>query len=199
MNVLNEASRLIRNHKYETTEDGRLVFQRGGFSLGGLFVGRYAPPDEEFGPPAVAFNRVVTQGLVKVLALLGGHASSAALYLAPFSGNVAPDAGWTGASFATDATEFTGYTSATRLPWTTVNPTTPNLTNAAALAAATMTFSAGGPYTIRGAGLIESSVKGGATGNLIVAARFDNDLTGMTAGGKLALEYGIVALDESDV
>lgn len=196
--MLKEASRLIRNHKYEVNEKGGVILQ-GGPGLYGMFSGRYTPPGGEEDPAAVGFNRIVTQGLIKVLALLGGHVSSSALFLAPFSGNVTPAAGWTGATFATDATEFTAYTSATRLPWTTVNPTTPILTNAAALAAATMTFSAGGPYTIRGAGLIESSVKGGATGSLIVAARFGDDLTGMTAGGKLALEYGIVALDESDV
>lgn len=195
---LRDASRAISANKYEVTPDGGILVPAAHAFIGGFFRARYAEPGGEFGPAHVASNRVVNQGLNKILSLLGGHSSSAALYLAPFSGNVTPAAGWTAATFATDATEFEDYTSATRLPWTTVAPTVQQLTNAAALAAATLTFDTGGPYTVRGCGLISSSVKAGTSGDLIVAARFDADLTGMTAGGKLALEYAIDALDESD-
>ena len=151
---LRDAARALRNHKYDVRGDGAIRVRGTGAYIGGCFGARYAPPGGEFGALHLSPNRVVTSGLIKILALLGGHTSSAGLYLAPFSGNVTPAADWTGANFAANATEFTDYTSGTRLPWTTVTPTTPVLTNAAALAAATMTFAAGGPYTVRGCGLI---------------------------------------------
>src|SRR3546814_8018288 len=118
----------------------------------------------------------------KVVNLLGGHASGSALYIAPYTGDVVPQAGWTGTNFATNATEFTGYEGANRVPWTTVAATsTAQLINTATLAAATITLSTGGPYTIRGAGLIEGQAKSAATGSLIVASRFDADLTGLVS------------------
>lgn len=199
--IFRDAARAIRNFKYERTDDGRIHVAGGVNALiGGYFRHRYAPPGEPFGQVCIEPNRLVTQGLIKLVNLLGGHASSAALYIAPFSGNVTPQADWTGANFAANATEFTAYTSTNRLPWTTVAATTsPQIINTAALAAATLTLAAGGPYTIRGAGLIEGQVKGAVTGGLVVASRFDADLTGLVAGGKLALEYGISAVDEADV
>lgn len=195
---LRDAAKAIRHNKHEVAGDGSILIPRARAYIGGFFRTRYCPPGGEFGPLNVAANRVVGQGLNKLLNLLGNHVSPAALYLAPFTGDVDPADDWTGANFSTNATEFTAYTSATRLPWTTVASSAKQLTNAAALAAATMTFSAGGPYTIRGCGLIESSVKGGATGGLIVASRYSADLAGMTAGGKLAMEYALGAMDESD-
>ena len=195
---LRDAAKAIRNNKHEVAGDGSILIPAAGAYIGGFFRTRYAPPGGEFGALHVASNRVVGQGLNKILNLLGGHVASAPIFLAPFTGNVVPADGWTGATYPVDATEFTAYTSATRLPWTTVPTTTKQLTNAAALAAATLTFAAGGPYSIRGCALVEGSVKGGTAGPLIVASRFDADLTGMTAGGKLALEYAIGALDESD-
>lgn len=199
---LSDAARAVRNHKHEVTDDGRIEIP-GGFFIGGMFTARYEAPGGLVGQTVrgtrcIYPNRVVSQGLTKLLNLLAGHASSAALYLAPFSGNVSPAAGWTGATWAGLATEFTNYTPSTRPPWTTVEAVTPEISNAAALAAATITFSAGGPYTIRGCALAESATKGATTGALIAASRFDADLAGMVAGGKLALQYDLVAIDEGD-
>ena len=195
---LRDAAKAIRNNKHEVAGDGSILIPSAHAYIGGFFRTRYAPPGGEFGPMHVSSNRVVGQGLNKILNILGGHATNAPLFLAPFTGNVAPADGWTAATYPTVATEFTAYTSGTRLPWTTAPTTTKQLTNAAALAAATLTFSAGGPYAIRGCALVEGAAKGATTGALIVASRFDADLTGMTAGGKLAQEYAIGALDESD-
>lgn len=192
---LPEALRAIAQNKHEFDEQGRVHIQKSRTFLAG-----YMKAHVDFGDRiiTVGANRVVNQGLDKVLNLLGGHVSAAALYIAPFSGDAEPSAGWTGVNFASLATEFTAYTPGTRLPWTTVPSTAQNLSNAAALAAATMTLAAGGPYIIRGAGLLEASAKGATTGPLIAAARLDADLIGMPAGGKIAWEYGISALDESD-
>lgn len=197
--LIGDALRAQRNRKLEMTDDGRVYLPGARAFLGGVIQCRYCPPGEDaFGPATSSCNRVVNEGLNHFLNLLGGHDSAVSLYLAPFTGNVAPAANWTGANFAANATEFTAYSSATRLPWTTVPSTAQSLGNAAALAVATLTFNAGGPYTVRGIGLLQSQAKSATTGKLIMAGRFENDLTGMMGGGKLALEYDIQALDESD-
>lgn len=195
-----DALRAVRNHRYERADDGRLFVPGANAFIGGFTKARYAPPDsDDFGPWSIGPNKVVDEGINFLLNLLGGHIDSVALYLAPFSGNVTPNADWTGANFAANATEFTAYTAANRVPWTTVSTTTKQLTNAAALAAATITLAAGGPYTLRGVGLLGSPAKNGTTGPLIVAARFpDSDLIGLAAGGKVALQYDVNAIDEGD-
>ncbi|HEY1034563.1 MAG TPA: hypothetical protein VGE09_06240 [Pseudoxanthomonas sp.] len=198
--LLRDARRKLRSGSFDVLADGRIHLQQQGALLGGSFRARYAEPGcDDFGAPVISHNRVVGQGLIKLLNLLGGHASSAPLFIAPFIDNVEPQANWTGANFDANANEFTAYTAATRLPWTTVPvASVPTLTNQAALLAATLTFNAGGPYTIRGAALLEASAKEAVTGALIVASRFPDDLTGMMGGGKLALEYSLVAMDEAD-
>lgn len=194
--IISDALRAVANGKAERTEAG-LFIPGANLFVGGYFAGRYAEPDsDEFGPAVMGANRVVNQGLNMILNALGGHAAAPALYLAPFVGDVAPAADWTGANFNTNATEFVGYTAANRLPWTTVAATAMQLTNAAALAAATLTFSAGGPYAVRGCALIGGSGKASTTGPLFAASRFGADLTGMQPGGRLALEYGLGAADE---
>lgn len=197
--ICNEALLAVRNRRAEVTDSG-LYLPQARLFIGGVFAAAYAEPgNDEFGPLHLGANRVVNQGLDELLNLLGGHATSTPKYLAPFSGDVAPAAGWTGATFASDATEFTAYTASNRLPWTTVASNARLLTNAAALLAATLTFSAGGPYTVRGCGLLASAGKGSTSGPLFAASRFGADLTGMQAGGKLALEYAVAAVDEGDV
>jgi len=197
--IFTDAARALRNFKAELTGDGRIYVPDAHAFVGGFFRHRYAPPGMPFGPACIEPNRVVTEGLVKIVNLLGGHVTAVPLYIAPFSGNVTPQASWTGANFTANATEFTAYNEATRLPWTTVAATSSaSLINTAALAAATLTLSSGGPYTVRGAGLLEASAKSATTLKLIVASRFAADLTGLVAGGKLALEYGISAVDEAD-
>lgn len=198
-NILKAARRTLRSGSFDVMPDGRIHLAREGAFIGGSFRARYAPPGGEFGAPVISHNRVVTQGLVNLLNLLGGHASAVGLYIAPWNTDVEPQADWTGANFAANAGEFTAYAPATRVPWTTVAlTTTPTLTNTAALAAATITFNAGGPYTIRGAALIGAAAKSSTSGPLIVASRYPDDLTGMTGGGKLAQEYALVAMDEED-
>ncbi|MGH8025999.1 MAG: hypothetical protein ACREO0_04640 [Pseudoxanthomonas sp.] len=194
--LIKDAARAVRNNRHEV--DGARIFVPGvNMFFGGIMSASYAPPGGEFGPRHIAPNRVVLEGRNLILNLLRG-ASAPALFLAPFSGDVEPADNWTGANFSANATEIVAYTSATRVPWTTVAATTAQLTNAAALAAAQITFNAGGPYIVRGLALLGSNAKGGGAGPLIVAARLDDDLTGMVGGGKLQLQYDLNALDEAD-
>lgn len=196
---IRDALRAVRNHRHEIAEDGALYVPGARAFIGGAFAHMQAPPGGEFGPKTFEKpNRVVGEGLNLLLNLLGGHASSVPLYIAPFSGNVSVPGNWLGSNWSAAATEFTAYAESTRLPWTTVSATAQQLTNAAALAAATLTFNAGGPYTIRGAALAGAAAKGAITGPLVAAARFGSDLAGMMGGGRLALEYGLAALDEAD-
>lgn len=195
--LLREAKKALGNHKYEVSPQGIFLPKARAF-IGGVFTGTYTDPAGQAHAPVMGFNRVTAEGLNRLLGLLGNHSSGAALYIAPFSGDVTPADGWTGVNFAANSTEFAAYTPTTRVPWTTLAPTTKQLTNAAALAAATITFTAGGPYTVRGAGLLSNSTKSSNTGFCVAASRFGADLTGMAAGGKLALQYDLSALDESD-
>lgn len=195
-----DALRAIANRKAEFTESGLYI---PGTSLVafGHFSAQYAAPGEDFGPTTIGANRVVKEGLIHALNLIANHIAPVAHYLAPFVGDVAVSADWKGSTFAAAATEFTAYTSATRVPWNTVAATsTAQVSNAAALAAATITLNPGGPYTIRGLALVQGSGKASTTGGpMFSASRFADDLTGMTGGGKLALQYDLGAVDEGDI
>lgn len=194
-----DALRAIANRKAEFTESG-LFIPGANMVTFGHFSAQYAPLGEDFGPKVIGANRVVKEGLIHALNLIGNHIAPVAHYLAPFSGDVAVSPDWKGTTFASAATEFTAYTNATRVPWTTVQATTAaQVGNGAALAAATLTFNAGGPYTIRGVGLLTTSGKGSTTGGLFAASRFGDDLAGMTGGSKLSLQYDLSAVDEGDV
>lgn len=197
--ILKAAQRTLRSGSFDQLPDGRIHLPREGAFIGGSFLARYAPPGGDFGAPVISHNKVVGQGLVHLLNLLGGHARAVSLFIAPWTNDVEPQGDWTGANFAANAGEFSAYTPATRVPWTTAALTTvPTLTNTASIAAATITFNAGGPYTIRGAALIGASAKGATTGPLIVASRYPDDLAGMRGGGRLGQEYALVAMDETD-
>lgn len=194
-----EAARAISNFQFERTENGQLYLPRSRTFIGGVFRHAHAPAGCDFGPMAVDPNRIVRQGLDYILnAALGGQAQTTQFYLAPFSGNVTPAADWNGATFAGAATEFTAYTSATRLPWNTDPSTEQAIGNTESLADATLVLNPGGPYNIYGVGLIEASAKSATTGRLIAATRFATPRTNMAGGDRLALEYVLTAKDEAD-
>ncbi len=200
-----DVSRALRNFKFELTGSG--IYIPGAKQIiGGVFRHAHAPAglvdrhgNPIFGPWSVDPNRMVDEGLIYTLnAAFGGGAQVSAWYIAPFAGNVAPAAGWTGANFRAQATEFVDYTQATRLPWTTAPAAgTPTIGNSAALAAATMTFAAGGPYNVYGLGLLQAQAKNAVTGVLGAATRFTNPRLNMAGGDQLASEYVITAADAS--
>ena len=190
-----EAARAVRNHAFEKTNHG-IFLPKAKVHIGGVLRHTHidAAGNEDV---AVDPNLIVNEGLNYILnAALGGQSQVGAFFLAPFSGNVTPAAGWTGANFASNATEFTAYTNSTRLPWTTVPATAQSIGNSAALAAATATFSAGGPYNLYGVGLLQASAKSATTGVLVAAVRFASPRLNMAAGDKLAFEYVLAASDD---
>jgi len=194
-----DALRAIAQHKADITDHGLYVPSTQLFVLG-HFTARIARPGEPFGPPTIAPNRVVNQGLIFALNLIGNHASPLSWYLAPFANDVIVSPDWTGSNFVAAAGEFTAYTAASRLPWNSAAATsTAQVTNAADMSNATLEFNPGGPYTVRGCALLTTPAKSSTTGQLFAASRFANDLTGLTGGSKLALEYALSAVDEADV
>ncbi|ASE52200.1 MULTISPECIES: hypothetical protein [Stenotrophomonas maltophilia group] len=194
-----DAIRAIRQHKYERCESG-IYIPGARVSIGGIFRHAHAPAGGELGPWQIDPNRLVNEGLNYLLnAGMGGGSQQTAFYLAPFTGNVTPAADWKGSTFKDVASEFTAYAPATRLPWTTTPSTAEAIGNTAALAAATLTYSAGGPYNLYGIGLLTGSAKGATANILIAATRFATPRTNQLAGDKLAIEYVLSAKDGGDV
>lgn len=190
-----DIARAARNRSYEIADNGMIHLSSAKAFIGGVFACRHAPA-EEFGPAVIGANKFVNEGLNHVMNVLGGHETAQPLFIAPFVGNVSVGADWKASTFKDVATEFTAYTASSRMPWTSVPSTAQSLNNTAALAAATLTLAAGGPYTIRGAAMLTADGKAATTGLLLVAARFGADMTGLQAGGKLSFEYTLSALDE---
>lgn len=193
----NEVFQRLRGHKYEVADAGALYIPEMHVTVGGAMATAHRPLGGAFGPWEVSHNLVPTEGLIYMVgAACAGVAQITQFYIAAFAGNVTPAAGWTGANFASDATEFTAYTAATRLPWTVTAPvSTPTVDNGAAIAAATMTFSAGGPYNLYGAGVLSAAAKSATANKLLMAVRFTTPRLNMQAGDELAFHYGLTMQD----
>lgn len=177
-----EALAAIRKHKYEKTESGIFIPSMKLF-IGGTF--EVAVND---GPFEVCPNLVPTEGMNHILGVALKQATQkAAFYVALFSGNVTPQATWTGANFDTNATEFTNYNEATRVLWQAGSVTGGAVSNTATPAVFTMGTGGG---TIRGAALLESSTKEDNSGVLIAASRLQSDKT-LDTGEELRVKYSI--------
>lgn len=162
-----ELSRALANHRYERT-DGGIVVPSMKLSIGGFF--EVAVGD---GPYEIAPNLIPTEGLNHILDVALSQATQKlAFYIALFSGNVTPQATWTGANWVANATEFTNYAEATRQAWAEAGVAAGSVTNSAS--PASFTIGAGGG-TVRGAALVEASAKSATTGVLVAAARLPAD------------------------
>lgn len=193
-----DAARAIRNHKYELSPHGIYVPGARAF-IGGAFRTAICPAGGAFGPWQIDQNRVVKEGLIDILKVyFTGGAQQTAFYLAPYSGNVTPQDSWTAANFAANATEFEGYTSATRVQWTPTAPTTvASVGNSANIAASTLILNAAA--NLYGIAMIGgANTKSATTGKLVAASPFETPRTNMAIGDKLAVEYVISAADEND-
>lgn len=192
-----EVFRRMTRHQYDVTDDGSIYLGRMNVIVGGAMGTSHRPAGGEFGPWQIDHNKLPTEGLVQLVgAGVGALPQITQFYIAPYAGNVSPAATWTGANFASNATEFTAYTAATRLPWTITAPTTaPTVDNGAAIAAATLTFAAGGPYNLYGAAVLQAAAKAATTGKILMALRFANPRLNMGAGDDLAFHYGLTLSD----
>lgn len=114
-------------------------------------------------------NLVVNEGLNALLNIMFNSSSQiTSWFLGIFQGNYTPVSTDTASVIATNSTECSSYTSATRPAWTQAAASAQSITNAANRA--TFTFNAS--QTIYGAFLISNSTIGGTTGTLFSAAQF---------------------------
>lgn len=142
-------------------------------------------------------NLVPDEGILHNLNVCyGATAKVAAWYIAPYKGNVSPAANWTAANFASNATEINsdseGYTESTRQQFVPATAAAGKITNTASRAEFTIECST--TLNIYGAGLLSVATRGGNTGVLGSAVKFDvvrvaND------GDVWQCEYEVTALD----
>ena len=166
-----ELRKELRAERYDMSAEG-VYFPRNGIMVSGEYWGRVNRGKWEH----EGDNLVVTEGLVHILNVaLGSTAKAGNFYLALFSGGAVPDANWTGATFASAASEIVsqaeGYTNATRPLW--------QYTNASGSAQidnfsdpAELTIATAASLNVTGAALLSSSTRGGTTGVLVSASKF---------------------------
>ena len=188
--ALNEIRRRIGQFDYELSNSG-VMFPKMGIVIGGAFTVSDRDGNKEVYP-----NLITNQGLNQIINTMlppgGAFAQITQWYIAPFSGNVTPDATWTAANFVATATEFTAYASPTR-PALTIAAATTTQTNGNGAAPADITFSAGGPFNVYGAVILSVATKSSSTGTMLAAARFTNPRLSQAAPDKLTIQYDLTA------
>lgn len=190
-----EVARALRQHRFEQADNGFYLPGAHVFLGGSLKVHDYRDDSEQF--VDINANTLLTQGLVHALNMVfppsGGYGSPVSQwYIAPFSGDYTPTADLTAATFPDVATEFTAYTSATRLALTiaaaATTPSTGNTGNEAQLVL-------NGAGNIYGATIVSASAKSAITGVAMAAVRLASPKLAMASGEKLGMEYVITAAD----
>ena len=182
---LPELRRAIRNNKHEFTESGLVVPSMG------LFAGFACETTVNGKDPQLTHNLLTLEGRRYLVgAAMTGVAQNTQFYIAPFTGNVTPADGWTAATFTATATEYTAYTSATRVQWSgALHATASSVDNSASPASIELSAGQSG-VTLRGFGLLTASAKSATTGVLISAMRHDRP--GLGEGDTLAVKLTLV-------
>lgn len=183
MSLLKTILRQVAKRKYEKTEDGGVYVP----SLQGLVKGEFV--FERNGEEAVvARNTITDEGILHILGTsVGGDAQIVNYYIAPFAGNVTPQATWTAANFASTATEFTNYDEGARVAWTPAAAAAAAIDNYASKA--TFTVGAGAQTTIWGAGILSASTKSSTSGVLIGAVKLGTAKSGLEDGETVSIGY----------
>jgi hypothetical protein len=145
---------------------------RGGIRAVGRYVHSVNGKDVRYD-----YNLVPTEGIAYFLGVgLAATAKLSAWFLAPYSGNVDPAANWTGANFASLATEIVslteGFSNTTRPAWTPGAVTAGVIGNLAAKAVFNVVCTTN--VNIAGAGMLSVNTRGGTTGTLVSASRFSS-------------------------
>lgn len=164
-----EIAKFIDRGDFQQTDEGLLI--HGAIMAKGKYYHTVNGADLK-----VTSNLVVAEGILYVLnAALGGAAQTSNWFLAPYSGNATPASNWTAANFATNATEITsatqGYSEANRQPWVSSAAADGKIGNLSSYAQFSIVASS--PLNIYGAGLLSSQTKGGTSGTLVSATRFE--------------------------
>ena len=184
-----EAAREIRAERFDITPEG-IYLPRIGARAAGEYFGRVNGGAWQ----KEGDNLIVTEGFAHLLNVTfdTSTAKPAGYYLAIFSGNTAPAANWTAASFAAVASEIVsmteGHTGATRPVWTPAKTTTGSIDNMAAVASLTIATSS--QLNVTGAALLTGSARGGTSGVLVSASLYAAPRT-FQAGDIYELGYRI--------
>lgn len=158
------------NETFDETDEG-IFFPKHGFMLHGEYMDRV-----NCGEATFTKNLIPKEALIHVLNVaIGTKAKPAGSYLALFSGNAAPAANWTAASFAATASEIVslteGYTNATRpefVPTTAVNDQFIDNFNSVAR----VTIATTSQLNVNGVALLTNNQRGGTTGVLLSATKY---------------------------
>lgn len=158
-------------HRWERSPTGGIILPRSKLAFEGKYIHSVNGQDER-----IDYNLIPTEGLNHILGVaLYSTSKINTWYLAPFSGNVTPGAGWTASNFASTATEITsttdGFVETTRQAWTPAAPSSGSITNTASKAELTVAMSSGN-LTVYGLGLLSNSTRGSTSGVLASASRF---------------------------
>lgn len=173
--------RAILDGRFEETELGLFVPTARAMIAGQFRYNKRGEPEE------MATNQLVTEGLNYLLSVgLKAGTPSTTWFIAPFSGDVTVQATWTAANFTANATEATGYESATRPAWTGGAVASGTVNSFAAKAE----IKATGALTVRGAAMVSASAKSATTGTLLAAARLSADKV-LALDEILDIGYGI--------
>jgi hypothetical protein len=171
MDHLKDIRKFVRAGDFVATPEGVLIH--------GCILGRGRYTHSVNGKDVrVDHNLIPTEGIAYIIgaAWLPATAKLTTWFLAPYSGNVDPAANWTGVNFASLATEITsateGFSNATRPAWTPGAIVAGVLGNLAAKAVFNIVCTTN--VNIAGAGLLSSNVRGGTTGTLSSATRFQS-------------------------
>ena len=184
-----EAAREIRAERFDITPEGIYLPRIGAIAAGEYFGRVNGGAWQKEGD-----NLIVTEGFAHLLNVTfdTSTAKPAGYYLAIFSGNTAPAANWTAASFAAVASEIVsmteGHTGATRPAWTPAKTTTGSIDNMAAVASLTIATSS--QLNVTGAALLTGSARGCTTGVLVSASLYAAPRT-FQAGDIYELGYRI--------
>ena len=191
MGEYHDLAKLVDKGDFEETDSGIII---GGMRARGVY---HAYVDGVY--VGSQTNKVPKEGLIYFLKTgLLGDAQNTSFYLALFSGAVNPQDNWTAANFASNASEIVdsseGYSNASRPQWvpdstTLAEPVVGNLDN---LASYDIVCSSS--INISGAAVLTSSTKGGTSGVLISATRFENVHT-VNDGSTFQLGYEIELID----
>lgn len=168
-NLRKELTQALHNEVFDVTEDG-LYFPKQGVLAAGEYFDRVNGGEWQRTP-----NLIVNEGLTHMLNVaLGSKAKPAGYYLALFSGSAAPQANWTAASFAANASEIVslteGYSKPTRPVWTPTDTDTLSIDNMDAMASLTIATSS--ELNVTGAAMLSNSTRGGTTGVLVSATKY---------------------------
>lgn len=159
-----ELLRDLTNFRFEITDSGDFYFGRSQALVGGSVVHTLNGTDRR-----VDHNTWTIEGLNYLLTTgLKNGTPYAAMYIAPFSGNVTPSSSLTAATFTSTLTEATAYSESTRQAWTGGTVASGSVDNTGGLAQITANAS----VNVWGAGMLSNSTKSATTGVCIAATKF---------------------------